>query len=149
MIAFLRLVPSEHSSDATTRRGGITNAGNALARRAVIEGALTYSVQARVGRKLRERNERLLQAIRDIAWKAQVRLCARYHCLSGLQSQRDRHRCYCTRDGRLPVGDHTSSTTPAGLLKSAAPPYRRPGQEAGSGADPRVLFEPALPTLAP
>ncbi|QQN65455.1 IS110 family transposase [Bradyrhizobium diazoefficiens] len=31
LIAFLGLVPSEHSSDATIRRGGITKAGNALA----------------------------------------------------------------------------------------------------------------------
>jgi transposase len=81
-MAFLGLVPSEHSSGATIRRGGITKAGNALARRALIEGAWTYRMQARVSRKLHDRNERLPQAIRDIAWKAQVRLCARYRRLS-------------------------------------------------------------------
>ncbi|WP_035697269.1 IS110 family transposase [Bradyrhizobium liaoningense] len=82
LMAFLGLVPSEHSSGATIRRGGITKAGNALARRALIEGAWTYRMQARVSRKLHDRNERLPQAIRDIAWKAQVRLCARYRRLS-------------------------------------------------------------------
>lgn len=76
LMAFLGLVPSEHSSGATIRRGGIIKAGNALARRALIEGAWTYRMQARVSRKLHDRNERLPQAIRDIAWKAQVRLCA-------------------------------------------------------------------------
>ena len=39
-------------------------------------------MQARVSRKLHDRNERLPQDIRDIAWKAQVRLCARYRRLS-------------------------------------------------------------------
>jgi transposase len=34
------LVPSEHSSGTSIRRGGITKAGNALARRVLIEGAL-------------------------------------------------------------------------------------------------------------
>lgn len=82
LMAFLGLVPSEHSSGATIRRGGITKTGNALARRALIEGAWTYRMQARVSRKLHDRNERLPQAIRDIAWKAQVRLCARYRRLS-------------------------------------------------------------------
>ncbi len=39
-------------------------------------------MQARVSRKLHDRNERLPQTSRDIAWKAQVRLCARYRRLS-------------------------------------------------------------------
>jgi transposase len=82
LMAYLGLAPSEHSSGATVRRGGITKAGNALARRALIEGAWTYRMQARVSRKLHDRNEKLPQAIRDIAWKAQVRLCARYRRLA-------------------------------------------------------------------
>jgi len=82
LMAYLGLVPSEHSSGATVRRGGITKAGNALARRALIEGAWTYRMQARVSRKLHDRIENLPQSIRDIAWKAQVRLCARYRRLT-------------------------------------------------------------------
>jgi transposase len=60
------------------RRGGITKPGNAQARRALIEGAWTYRMQARVSRKLLDRLEALPQDIRDIAWKAQVRLCGRW-----------------------------------------------------------------------
>jgi transposase len=82
LMAYLGLVPSEQSSGSTVRRGGITKAGNALARRALIEGAWTYRMQARISRKLHDRNEHLPQAVRDIAWKAQVRLCARYRRLS-------------------------------------------------------------------
>jgi transposase len=81
LMAYLGLVPSEHSSGASIRRGGITKAGNALARRVLIEGAWTYRMQARVSRKLHDRIDELPSAIRDIAWKAQVRLCARYRRL--------------------------------------------------------------------
>ena len=62
LMAYLGLVPSEHSSGATVRRGGITKAGNALARRALIEGAWTYRMQARISRKLHDRNEKLPRA---------------------------------------------------------------------------------------
>jgi transposase len=81
LMAYLGLVPSEHSSGGSVRRGGITKAGNALARRVLIEGAWTYRMSARVSRKIHDRLEPLSAEIRDIAWKAQVRLCARYRRL--------------------------------------------------------------------
>ena len=82
LMAYLGLVPSEHSSGGSTRRGGITKAGNVLARRVLIEGAWTYRMSARISRKLHDRNEELPTVIRDIAWKAQVRLCGRYRRLA-------------------------------------------------------------------
>src|ERR1700677_3611314 len=48
VMAYLGLTPSEHSSGTAIRRGGITKAGNALARRVLIEGAWTYRMQARI-----------------------------------------------------------------------------------------------------
>jgi transposase len=82
LMAYLGLVPSEHSSGGSVRRGGITKAGNALARRVLIEGAWTYRMSARVSRKLLDRLEGLPAAVRGIAWKAQLRLCARYRRLA-------------------------------------------------------------------
>ncbi len=82
LMAYLGLVPSERSSGSSIRRGGITNAGHAHARRVLIEGAWTYRMQARVSRKLLDRIERLPQTIRDIAWRAQLRLCQRYRRLA-------------------------------------------------------------------
>lgn len=82
LMAYLGLVPSEHSSGSSIRRAGITKAGNSLARRVLIEGAWTYRMPARVSRKIHDRLEPLPAAIRDIAWKAQVRLCARYRRLT-------------------------------------------------------------------
>jgi len=55
LMAYVGLVPSEHSSGDSVRRGGITKAGNGQARRALIEGAWTYRMQARVSRKLHDR----------------------------------------------------------------------------------------------
>jgi transposase len=81
LMAYVGLVPSEHSSGDSVRRGGITKAGNGQARRALIEGAWTYRMQARVSRKLHDRIEDLPQRLRDTAWKAQVRLCGRYRRL--------------------------------------------------------------------
>ncbi len=77
-MAYLGLTPSEHSSGASVRRGGITKAGSKLARHALVEGAWSYRMQARVGRKLIDRIEALPQAVRDIAWKGQLRMCQRY-----------------------------------------------------------------------
>lgn len=82
LMAYVGLVPSEHSSGASVRRGGVTKAGNGQARRALIEGAWTYRMQARISRKLYDRIEPLPQEIRDIAWKAQLRLCTRYRRLA-------------------------------------------------------------------
>src|SRR3954470_2896055 len=84
LMAYLGLVPSEHSSGSTVRRAGITKAGNALARRVLIEGAWTYRMPARVSRKLHDRLEPLSPVIRDIAWKGQARLCARYRRLAAI-----------------------------------------------------------------
>jgi transposase len=81
LMAWLGLVPREHSSGATTARGAITKAGNRRARRTLVEGAWTYRLPARIGLDLLRRNQALPEAIKDMAWKAQVRLCARYRHL--------------------------------------------------------------------
>lgn len=81
LMAYLGLTPSEHSSGTSVRRGGITKAGSGLARRALIEGAWSYSMQARVSPKLFDRIEGLPQTVRDIAWKGQLRMCQRYRHL--------------------------------------------------------------------
>jgi transposase len=47
LMAYLGLVPSEHSSGQSLRRGGITKAGNGEARRVMVEAAWSYRLQAR------------------------------------------------------------------------------------------------------
>ncbi len=88
LMAFLGLVPGERSTGDTVRRSSLTLAGNRRARRALVEAAWTYRYPARVSEALRLRLEGLPKAVRDIAWKAQVRLCARYRRLSAAGKKR-------------------------------------------------------------
>ena len=82
LMAYFGLVPGERSSGETVRRGAINKTGNAHVRRALVEGAWAYRMKARIGRHKVDRIEALPKAVRDIGWKAQVRLCTRYRRLS-------------------------------------------------------------------
>src|SRR6266496_1657882 len=77
LMAYLGLVPSEHSSGERVARGSITKTGNAHARRLLTEAAWNYRFQPRIGARAQRRAEDLPQAIRDVAWKAQLRLSGR------------------------------------------------------------------------
>jgi transposase len=81
LMAFLGLVPSERTTGDMVRRGAITKTGNRRARRVLVEAAWTYRYSARVSQALQDRLKGLPLAVRTIAWKAQVRLCARYRRL--------------------------------------------------------------------
>jgi len=81
-MAFLGLVPSECFTGESRSLGSITKAGNSHARRILIESAWTYRYPARIGRELQVRQEGQPRAVRDIAWRAQLRLCQRYRRLS-------------------------------------------------------------------
>jgi transposase len=82
LTSYLGLTPSEYSSGARRRQGGITKAGNSHARRALVEGAWAYRYPAKVSRHLQLRLENLPAEVQAIAWKAQVRLCRRYRQLN-------------------------------------------------------------------
>ena len=82
LMSFLGLVPAERSTGDKVRRTGLTLAGNRRTRRVLVEAAWSYRHPARVSNTQRPRLEALPKAVRDIAWKAQVRLCGRYRRLS-------------------------------------------------------------------
>lgn len=82
LMGYLGLVPSEHSSGGSIRRGGITKTGNREARRMLIEAAWSYRYPARIAKDKAEILVRLPKPVRDIAWKAQLRLCGRYRKLA-------------------------------------------------------------------
>ncbi len=81
LMAYLGLTPSEYSSGERVRRGAITKTGNRHARRILIEAAWAYKYPARVSRQMQKRQEKLPMAIRDIAWRAQLRLSKRYQTM--------------------------------------------------------------------
>jgi len=81
LMAYLGVVPSEHSSGPKQTRGGITKTGNGHVRRVLVEAAWTYRHPARKTAVLQRRAERTSEVVQEIAWKAQKRLCARYRTL--------------------------------------------------------------------
>jgi transposase len=73
-----RRVPSEHTSGPKRRIGGITKAGDIHARTLLIEAAHSYRYPARIARHKLAVVDAVPDTVRDIAWKAQTRLCQRY-----------------------------------------------------------------------
>ena len=78
LMAYLGLVPSEHSSGKTIRRGPITKTGNGHVRRVLVEAAWTYKTVPRKSQTILKRQQGLPKNICDISWKVQTRLCTRY-----------------------------------------------------------------------
>jgi len=82
LMKYLGLVPSEYSSGNTRRLGPITKTGNKHARRILVEAAWTYRFNPRVSRPIEVRQEGQPKAIREIAWRAQLRLAYRFRKLN-------------------------------------------------------------------
>jgi transposase len=83
LMAYLGLVPSEHSSGGSQRRGRITRAGNSHVRHVLVQAAWHYRHTPRLTRALAKRQQGQPEAVTDVAWRAQERLHARYRKLAG------------------------------------------------------------------
>jgi transposase len=82
LMGYLGLVPSESSTGDTILRGPITKAGNRRARRTLVECSWSYQHPPRVGKEKQAKVAAAPPAVREIAWKAQCRLSARYRMLA-------------------------------------------------------------------
>jgi transposase len=82
LMGYSGTVSSEHSSGGSTWRGPITKAGNAHLRRAVVEAAWHYQHAPALSRRLVRRQAGLDGEVKEIAWKAQCRLSARFRKLT-------------------------------------------------------------------
>jgi transposase len=82
LMGYLGLVPGERSTGETTKRSGITKAGNSRVRTLLVESAWTYRFPPRIGSKKLYKLEKVPPSVREIAWKAQSRLSARYRLLT-------------------------------------------------------------------
>jgi len=81
-MAFVGLVPSEHSSGTKQARGRITKTGNTHLRRVLVEAAWHYRHRPFVGATLRARQRGAPADVVAQAWTAQQRLHCRYHRLA-------------------------------------------------------------------
>lgn len=82
LMGYLGLVPAERSTGETVRRGSITKMGNARMRQLLVESAWTYRFPPRIGARKLQKLDRVPPKIREIAWKAQSRLSARFRAFS-------------------------------------------------------------------
>ena len=78
LMGYSGAVPSEVSSGQRQQRGGITKTGNAHLRRVVIEAAWSYRFKPAIGPALCRRQDGVPEEIKEMAWKAQLRLHKRF-----------------------------------------------------------------------
>jgi len=100
-MGFVGLVPSEYSTGASTHRYGITKAGNAHVRHALVEAAWAYRYPARVSPELQRRHQGLRPDVVARSWAAQVRLCGRFQRLA---ARKDRSTVVATAVARELAG---------------------------------------------
>ncbi len=81
LMGYSGMVSSEDSTGSSVRRGAIIKTGNAHLRRIVGEAAWAYQHRPALSALLKKRQEGLSEEVKEIAWKAQHRLCSRYRRL--------------------------------------------------------------------
>lgn len=82
LMGYSGMVSSEDSTGSSVRRGAITKTGNAHLRRIVGEAAWAYQHRPAMSPLLKKRQEGLSEEVKEIAWRAQHRLCSRYRRLT-------------------------------------------------------------------
>ena len=82
LMCFLGLTPSEHSSGDKKKKGAITKTGNQHARRVLVEAGWAYRFHAKVSKEMQKRQDGTPLKVRDIAWKAQLRLTKRFSVMA-------------------------------------------------------------------
>jgi transposase len=85
LMGYSGLVASEHSSGNKVKRGSLTKTGNSHLRRVIVEAAWAYQRRPWIGGYLlrRQRDLKLSDEVKEVAWKAQHRLHKRYSKLTG------------------------------------------------------------------
>jgi transposase len=82
-MAYVGLVPSEHSSGERRRQGSITKVGNSYLRRLLVEAAWNQRARPQVGYKLARRQRNQDPLVIERAWRCQQRLHRRWRRMAG------------------------------------------------------------------
>jgi transposase len=130
LMHFIGIIPSEYTTGERRRQGRITKCGNAHVRRVLCEAAWAYDNSPAISRHLLKRQENLPKEVRDVAWKAQLRLCARFHHLAAMRKHRNKVNTAVARElcgfvwkiaTLVPLGNTQS-------YRLKPPPRRAPGR---------------------
>jgi transposase len=97
-MAFVGLVPSEHSSGEQRRQGSITKVGNAHVRRLLVESAWHARRRPKVGYELARRQRGQDAAVVERAWRCQQRLHQRWQRMAGRGKPSQKIVVACARE---------------------------------------------------
>jgi transposase len=97
-MAFVGLVPSEHSSGERRRQGSITKVGNAHVRRLLVEAAWHARRRPTVGYELARRQRGQDAAVIERAWRCQQRLNQRWQRMTGRSKPQQKIVVACARE---------------------------------------------------
>jgi len=97
-MAFVGLVPSEHSSGERRRQGSITKVGNAHVRRLLVEAAWHARRRPKVGYELSRRQRGQDARVIERAWRCQQRLYQRWQRMAGRGKPQQKIVVACARE---------------------------------------------------
>src|SRR3989440_9270073 len=97
-MAFVGLVPSEHSSGEHRRQGSITKVGNAHVRRLLVEAARHARRRPKVGYELARRQRGQDATVVERAWRCQQRLYQRWQRMAGRGKPQQKIVVACARE---------------------------------------------------
>jgi transposase len=97
-MAFVGLVPSEHSSGEHRRQGSITKVGNSHVRRLLVEAAWHARRRPKVGYELARRQRGQHAEVIERAWRCQQRLHQRWQRMAGRGKPHQKIVVACARE---------------------------------------------------
>ena len=97
-MAFVGLVPSEHSSGERRSQGSITKVGNAHVRRLLVEAAWHARRRPKVGYELARRQRGQDAVVLERAWRCQQRLYSRWLRMAGRGKPQQKIVVACARE---------------------------------------------------
>ena len=97
-MAFVGLVPSEHSSGEQRRQGSITKVGNSHVRRLLVESAWHARRRPTVGYELSRRQRGQDAVVIERAWRCQQRLFQRWQRMAGRGKPHQKIVVACARE---------------------------------------------------
>jgi transposase len=98
LMAFVGLVPSEHSSGEHRRQGSITKVGNSHVRRLLVEAAWHARRRPKVGYELARRQRGQDALVIERAWRCQQRLHQRWQRMAGRGKPQQKIVVACVRE---------------------------------------------------
>jgi transposase len=97
-MAFVGLVPSEHSSGERRRQGSITKVGNSHVRRLLVESACHARRRPKVGYELARRQRGQDAIVLERAWRCQQRLYQRWQQMASRGKPQQKIVVACARE---------------------------------------------------